>query len=439
MHRRTFMQWLGVSAVAASAPFRAGGQEKTPVAAAADPSQYATWLAARHHNVFLPDHVEAFLQPPPNNQWATFDAELGYVPKDSIQHDGFDGTWSIYRYGPSGERKMINYANRPCRINTYGNSFTQCHQVSDGQTWQEQLAAHLGEPIRNFGMGGYGVFQAFCRLRRTERTDVRAPYLIFNIWDDDHWRSLMPCRSLVINSSLRSRDMFHGNPWTHLRVNLDSGAWDEAPNPCPTPQSLREALNFDRANALFGNHEMLHLQAMKDGVADVPRDRIQKLADWAGLKFDFTDAQTRRSSAFKLTEAVARKGTYYVLEKLIDLAKQDNRKLMVLLSWSSGAVQHACSGMPRKPEDLELLKWLDEHGVTHVDSLDAHRKDFEQFRITPNEYVSRYYAGHYSPVGNQFFAYAIKKAVVDWLDPKPISFRGGGAPIDFRDGKYLEK
>jgi hypothetical protein len=50
------------------------------------------------------------------------------------------------------------YADKKCRINTYGDSFTQCHQVSDGETWQEYLAAHLGEPVRNFGMGGYGAY-----------------------------------------------------------------------------------------------------------------------------------------------------------------------------------------------------------------------------------------------------------------------------------------
>ena len=59
-----------------------------------------------------------------------------------------------------------NGGDRPCRMNTYGDSFTQCHQVSDGETWQEYLAAHLGEPVRNFGVGGYGVYQAYRRMLR---------------------------------------------------------------------------------------------------------------------------------------------------------------------------------------------------------------------------------------------------------------------------------
>jgi hypothetical protein len=39
------------------------------------------------------------------------------------------------------------------------------------------------------------------------------------------------------------------------------------------------------------------------------------------------------------------------------------------------------------------------------------------------DYMKRYYIGHYSPIGNHFFAYSIKDTIVDWLDPKPITYR----------------
>ena len=34
-----------------------------------------------------------------------------------------------------------------------GDSFTHCDQVSDGETWQEFLASHIREPVKNFGVG----------------------------------------------------------------------------------------------------------------------------------------------------------------------------------------------------------------------------------------------------------------------------------------------
>ena len=36
---------------------------------------------------------------------------------------------SFYSYGEYGERALVNYADRPCRINTYGDSFTACGQT----------------------------------------------------------------------------------------------------------------------------------------------------------------------------------------------------------------------------------------------------------------------------------------------------------------------
>ena len=50
------------------------------------------------------------------------------------------------------------------------------------------------DPIRNFGMGGFGVYQAYRRLVRTELGDDGAEYVILYIWGDDHCRSIMRCR-----------------------------------------------------------------------------------------------------------------------------------------------------------------------------------------------------------------------------------------------------
>src|SRR5262245_56639850 len=143
MQRREFLEIATAAGATVAFPNRpaAAVAPAEAAAAAGPPPRYEEWLTARHQRVIPAAHVEAFLQAPPNNQWARFDAELGYVPSDSIQRDGVDGSRSVYRYGAAGERKTINYADRPCRVNTYGNSYTQCHQVSDSETWQEHLAA----------------------------------------------------------------------------------------------------------------------------------------------------------------------------------------------------------------------------------------------------------------------------------------------------------
>ena len=40
--------------------------------------------------------------------------------------------------------------------------------------------------------------------------------------------------------------------------------------------------------------------------------------------------------------------------------------------------------------------------------------------------MGRYYIGHYNPRGNHFFAFAVKDEVVEWLEPKPPTYREGG-------------
>src|SRR5438067_456075 len=75
--------------------------------------------------------------------FSRYDSELGYLHRPRRFKEGIDGTICTYTYDPSDARHTIMYADRPCRINTYGDSFTSCEQVSDGESWQEVLAAHF--------------------------------------------------------------------------------------------------------------------------------------------------------------------------------------------------------------------------------------------------------------------------------------------------------
>ena len=67
------------------------------------------------------------------------------------------------------------------------------------------------------------------------------------------------------------------------------------------------------------------------------------------------------------------------------------------------------------PEFQEHLKAL---GVPVVDTLAKHKDDFAAFRLTPKEYVDRYYIGHYNPTGNHFFAHAIKDDLLSVVGPQ---------------------
>ena len=75
------------------------------------------------------------------------------------------------------------------------------------------------------------------------------------------------------------------------------------------------------------------------------------------------------------------------------------------------------NAIPSLPQPRNLVS-------SDVQSLmDAHVADFAQFKMNVEEYIQRYFIGHYNPLGNFFHAFALKDALVEMLDPKPDAYR----------------
>ena len=368
--------------------------------------------------------VEHYLDPDYAPMWARFDPELGYVLRGVMLKQGLDKCYSIENYEEGGQRRVIQYRDQPCRINTYGDSFTQCAQVSDGETWQEYLAAHLGEPIRNFGVGGYGFYQAYRRAVRVEATELSAPYIVLNIYHDDHTRSL--------DASMRVRKMspndadpllFAGTPWVHVRYDLEGGRFVERPSLCPTPDALRELCDPRRVYEAFKDDPIVRLKVLQLGgrVQDV--EDLQALAEVFDVDADLADPARSADDAYALHMAYALRSTEFVLDLARESIASTGKKLLVLLSYGHAVLPHALQGEPRF--DQSLIDYLQRNNVPYVDGLQRHIDDFKVYRLSPAEYIDRYYIGHYSPSGNHFFAFAVKDAFVDWLDPTPLAYQPG--------------
>jgi hypothetical protein len=378
------------------------------------------------------EEVEVFLDPRKPN-WAKFDPEFGYTLRDNILKDGMDGSREMMSFLPTGERTIVNYAQRPCRINTYGNSFTQCAQVSDGETWQEYLAAHLGEPIRNFGIGGYGVYQAYRRMLREEHGPRAAEYLILNIWGpDDHFRSMDAWRWFRMFKWFRTAYpghlfMFHANPWVYARLDPHTGGLVEMENAFNTPESLYKLTDAEFVYKHFKDDLVVKLLIAERNGALADRDALEALAKLVNVKADFSSPQAAAATAGAVHLQYALRTGMHIVEKAQAFAHAKNRKLLVLLSYDSGTVTHACQGQPRP--DQVLVDFLKEKDVPFVDTLAGHIQDFQAFRLSAQEYVKRYYIGHYNPRGNHFFAFAVKDALVKWLNPAPLAYREGAETI----------
>ena len=394
-----------------------------PPASAADKAEREkpSFEAYLRESAVSKDVIDRFLQGP---SWAQYDPELGYILGTYLPQDGIDNSATISTVQANGARTSFMYVGKKCRINTYGDSFTQCHQVSDGETWQEYLAGHLGEPIRNLGMGGFGVYQAYRRMVREELTDAGAEYLMLYLWGDDHIRSLLRCRHAIIFRWWDDQGgrMFHNNFWPNIEMDLRTGQFVEKENLLPTRAALYQMTDPQRMVDLLKGDWALQLFAFKVGlIRDVDRKLISELAARLDFPIDWSQDATLRSQADRLLDRYSLRATRFVLEKVREFTRQNRKRLLVVLFDPGRVLPQLVQGRAR--HDQEIVDFLRENGFTYFDMNVVHVEDFKCFRLTYEQYRQRYFIGHYNPSGNHFFAYSIKNKVVEWLDPKPITYQ----------------
>ncbi len=422
--RRTVLPWLLALILVGCSRLTAAGPEPVP---------YEQYL---RESAVSKELIDRFLAGP---SWAQFDPELGYVLGNYMPADGIDQSATMSTVQSNGARTSHAYTGRPCRINTYGNSFTLCHQVSDCETWQEYLAGHLAEPIRNFGMGGYGVYQAYRRMVREEATDHAADNIIFYIWGDDHIRSLLRCRHASIYRfwDHQGGRMFHNNFWANLELDLDTGAWVERPNLLPTRESLYQMTDPQWMVNHLRDDLALQLNVYKAGlITDLDQAQVSQLAARLGYDMAWDDPAKLREQASELLDRYSLHATLFILGQVRKFAQENNKQLLVVLLDPYRAMPEMRDKGTRY--DQPVVDYLNDKQVRYFDMNEVHLSDFRRYNVPYGDYLKQYFIGHYSPRGNHFFAYCIKDHVIDMLDPKPITYRQvDPQSVDFRG--YLEK
>ncbi len=408
--RREFLKSAAATAAMAALPT---ARAAAPAAGALDARRFLEQLLYTRKEV---EDWLALLAFP----FAKYDAELGWLLRPGRVADGVDGSISTYSFGKFDERKTIQYADQPCRINTYGNSFTQCHQVSDGETWQEVLAAHIGEPVRNFGVGGWSTYQAYLRMLREEK---RAPaeFLVVNIYDDDHYRNLDSWRSIRARKHAR----FIEPTLPHLVVDVEHGTCEKRPNPCPTPESVYHLCDLDWVVEQFKNDFALrimlaHSNAKQENPEAAYQD-LQALATTHGINTRVDESPTVSAAAEALHTRAALFSNTRVVEWIEEYAKQHKKRVLYVLSYPAGSVARWLKEGTRV--DQPFVDFLNEKQLPWIDLLAAHAADYAKYKTSVQDYCKQYFIGHYNPRGNLFQAFAIKDKLVELLEPKPGAYR----------------
>lgn len=337
--------------------------------------------------------------------FSRYDAEVGYVHGDRDYKEGMDGSICSYRYDRTGARRTIAHADKVCRINTYGNSFTSCEQVSDGETWQEVLAAHLGEPIRNFGTGAYSVYLAYLRMKREEQR-WPAKYIIFNIYDDDHYRNLLPWQRPRFGVNRKSI----GPTIPYVSVNPEAREFVEHPNPCPKEEALYDLCDEEGALRMFKDDFLLERYVLRE------QRREQK--DPRAPANDYEDEELTRLALYASTR---------IVEKVEEFAAREKRVVLYVPSYSSYTIRRWLNDGHRF--DQSFVDFFNRRQLPYVDLLKVHTDDYAKFAPGVDAYLKRYFIGHYNPLGNHFCAFALKDKLLATLKPAPPAYdaeRAGG-------------
>jgi len=367
------------------------------------------------------DQVERFVQcggPEgglSRNMGWLFDSELGWVLCNSIRPYSVDGSKGFYSYEPDGARRVVNFPDRPCRIHTYGNSFTHCDQVSDGETWQEFLAAHLQEPIRNYGIGGYSVYQAYLRMLRVE-AKYPAEYIILNIWDDDHYRNLDSWRAIRFGARTPC-----GFTLPYLQVGVSRGLCMRMPNLCSSASEVYRLCDEEFVWKHFGTDPVLKLMLAKSAKRDTAEVLIREAAEAFGIPEDSYASMEPAQAIQKVHTEAALFATKQVIRWTEEFIQKTGKKFMLILSFSQHNIARELRALPRF--DQSFVDWLRNKPYPVIDMRDAFRSDYQTCKTSPEDYLKRYYIGHHTPAGNFFTAWALKRHVVDWLQPRPAPYR----------------
>jgi hypothetical protein len=387
-----------------------------------------------------------------------FDPELGVIDGEYVGEvgglpGGIDGSANVGTFQADGARTSFMYKDQKPRINTYGDSFTHGDQVNDGETWQEYLAGHLREPIGNFGVGGYGVYQAYRRMLREENTDHAAKYLILTIYCDDSTRSLF--RSWYpITRTLEHRVFAGAKP--NVEIDLHTGHWVEKENLLPTEQSLYHLTEPKWMVDHLEDDLALQLQLYggewwvdKQRIRDLDHDKISKLAAALDFPFDWsldgrTDTVPSRYAAYgmppitrmqaqalALLNRYSQRATIYILDQARAYAQQHAKKLLVVLVLNTDGAALQKTGAR---DNQEVVDYLRRENFYYFDIDQALVDDFRNANtnLTYSDYVKKYMvngSGHLNPAGNHLFAYSLKDKVIDWLDPKPATYERRGSKI----------
>jgi hypothetical protein len=300
-----------------------------------------------------------------------------------------------------GVRSRRIYAPKPppgvLRIAAFGDSFIYGNEVANDQCWAtvvEGLDPRL--EVLNYGVGGYGVDQAYLRFR-LEGDRLAPRVVVMGFVPGNIGRAVNVYRRFLSNREL---------PLAKPRYVLGAdGQLDLLPGPIrDVSQYARYLANPGRVREL-GRHDYWYEPAVYENVLHDVSATVRLLTGlWVKVRRRYFDGQrlvqdgvfNRESAAFKIHVALFRQFDSDVRER--------GALPLVVFFPDLEAVLRGTAG--QLPAYAPLQDELREHGIDYLDLREAF------LAAAPTTEVQDWFmpGGHYSPSANQI--------VAAWLQPR---------------------
>ena len=129
------------------------------------------WLISKNDEdpIFNKSKFDKFLK-------NSFDKYLGWDRKANSRGFELSNRKTTFKINHIGSRGKKVY--KKDRISVFGDSFAFCRYVNDDETWQSNLSKKYKNNILNFGVGNYGLDQAFLKFIKIRRK-INTPKVVF--------------------------------------------------------------------------------------------------------------------------------------------------------------------------------------------------------------------------------------------------------------------
>ncbi|MBN1589231.1 MAG: hypothetical protein JW888_06935, partial [Pirellulales bacterium] len=197
------------------------------------------------------------------------------------------------------------------------------------------------------------------------------------------------------------------------------------------PASLYDLCDLDKTCEMFKDDFMLRIMlAHKNATTKNPFQSykdVMALSSTHGIETSIETNRHLSRVAHELLSRAALFSTQKIVEKIEAYARLHDKKVLYVLSGPAALVARKIR--EGKRWDQPFVDYLKQKKLPMVDLMDLHVKDFEQYKISPTQYLKQYFVGHYNPRGNLFTAFAIKDKLVSMMEPKPIPYRNDAAVL----------